>query len=147
MEQDDIGVDQSLTSSACDQLCKMRQMLQMKENKLADVKAKLAAIEEQKQNATVMSYNDIAGNDGLLCHYTGLPNNATFTCLVQLTSHFSFCSPSWAVTNLSIEDQLLITLMKLRHNFTHMHLAYLFKLSVATISNITSTWIDMSYCL
>ena len=42
-----------------------------------------------------------------------------------------------------MENQLLITLMKLRHNFTHKHLAFLFHVSVAAITNITAKWIDI----
>jgi len=90
-----------------------------------------------------MSYAKIANSDSLLCHYTGLLNKAAFESVVEFTSRFSISASTWTVSAVSIEDQLLITLMKLRQNFTHKHLAFLFNLSTAAISNITLTWIDV----
>lgn len=49
----------------------------------------------------------------------------------------------WAVTCFSVEDQLLITLMKLRLNCKDMDLAVRFNTSRATISNILNTYISV----
>ena len=44
---------------------------------------------------------------------------------------------------ISFEDQIFITLMKVRQNYTNLHLAQLFNCSVATISNIVITFIHV----
>ena len=49
----------------------------------------------------------------------------------------------WKVESISFEDQIFITLMKLRQNYTNLHLAQLFNCSVGTVANIITTFI---YC-
>ena len=43
------------------------------------------------------------------------------------------------VNILLMEDQVLLTLMKLRHNFSHLDLAYRFYVSQTTITNVFHT--------
>ena len=50
---------------------------------------------------------------------------------------------AWKVNTISFEDQIFITLMKVRQNYTSLHLAQLFSCSVATISNIVITFIHV----
>lgn len=90
-----------------------------------------------------MTYDGLKDNNSLMAHYTGLPDSVTFQCVVNFAKRFSVSSYSWNVSCASVEDQLLLTLIKLRHNFTHKHLAFLFSLSVAAVSNITTKWIDI----
>jgi len=90
-----------------------------------------------------MSYQLLKDDDALICHYTGLPNNGTFRSLLGFSSRFVVQVSSWTITGVSSEDQLLITLMKLRQNYTHKHLAFLFNICPATVSTITSMWIDI----
>ncbi len=47
----------------------------------------------------------------------------------------------WRVSSLSLEDQLLLTLMKLRLNFRDKDLAFRFKISHTTVSNILHTFV------
>ena len=49
----------------------------------------------------------------------------------------------WKVESLSIEDQVLITLMKARQNYTNLHLAQLFACSTRTISNVVITFLHV----
>ncbi|ELT97590.1 hypothetical protein CAPTEDRAFT_26554, partial [Capitella teleta] len=49
----------------------------------------------------------------------------------------------WNVTSLRLEDQLLLTLMKLRQNFGHKDLAYQFKVSDRTIANVVNTFVHV----
>jgi hypothetical protein len=90
------------------------------------------------------TYVNLSQNDELLNLYTGLPTNEIFLALygllknVEIKYHFQ-----WTVESISKQDQLLITLMKLRHNFPHFDLATRFKCSSATISNITITWVNI----
>lgn len=50
---------------------------------------------------------------------------------------------NWKVEILNPEDQLLLTLMKLKHNFGRQDLALRFGVSTATVSNIMLTWIHL----
>ena len=48
---------------------------------------------------------------------------------------------------MTFEDQMFITLMKLRQNYTNLHLANLFSCSVGTISNIVTTFIHVLHAI
>ena len=50
----------------------------------------------------------------------------------------------WSVSIISLEDQVLLFLMKLRHNFSHLDLAFRFQVSQATITNVFQT---LLYCI
>lgn len=50
---------------------------------------------------------------------------------------------SWKVESISFEEQIFITLMKVRQNCTHHHLAQLFHCIVSTVPNIVSTFIHV----
>ena len=47
----------------------------------------------------------------------------------------------------SLEDQVFITLMKLKQNYTNLHLAQLFSCSVATIAKIILTFVHVLHSL
>jgi len=51
------------------------------------------------------------------------------------------CYAGWRVTSLSLSDQLLLTLMKLRLNCRDLDLAERFSISRATVSNVINTFI------
>jgi len=77
----------------------------------------------------------------MVVHYTGLTVDM-FTILNNSCCRFKFsCTEGWKVDSLSTADQLLMTLMKLRGNFTHADLGFRFGVSRATVSNIVKTWI------
>jgi len=65
-------------------------------------------------------------------------------CLYNLLKnakiHYHF---QWKVKSIIRQDQLLITLMKLRHNFPHFDLTTRFVCSKGTITNIVITWINV----
>ena len=50
---------------------------------------------------------------------------------------------AWKVITISFEDQICIPVMKVRQNYTSLHLAQLFSCSVATISTIVLTFIHV----
>ena len=71
---------------------------------------------------------------------TGLPTKEVFYIIVNYVARFkghilNYYS-GWWVEAISLEDQVFITLMKLKQNYTNLHLAQLFSCSVATVSNI-----------
>ena len=53
----------------------------------------------------------------------------------------------WMVLTVSIEDQVLIALMKLRQNYTNLHIGQLFGLSTRAVSNIIITFIHLLHKL
>lgn len=74
---------------------------------------------------------------------TGLPTKEVFNIVVNHALRFKDSVnyfAGWNVESISFEDQIFITLMKIRQNYTQLHLAQLFHCSVATISNIVITF-------
>jgi len=122
----------------------LRQQLQQQHSELAELNSQFLSMESDTvPHHSSISYQLLKDNKSQFSHHTGFPDTATFTCVLDFASRFSPLVPSRKTTLLSTEDQLLITLMKLRHNFTHKHLALLFNLGTATITYITSKWIDL----
>ena len=77
---------------------------------------------------------------------TGLPTKEVFNIVVKHALRFKDCVnyfAGWKVESISYEDQIFITLMKVRQNYTQLHLAQLFHCGVATISNIVLTFIHV----
>lgn len=77
---------------------------------------------------------------------TGLPTREVFDIVVNYVSRFKDTMryySGWRVESISLQDQILITLMKLKQNYTNLHLAQLFSCSVATISNIALTFVHV----
>lgn len=74
---------------------------------------------------------------------TGLPTKEVFNIVVKHALRFKDSVnyfAGWNVESINFEDQIFITLMKVRQNYTQLHLAQLFHCSVATISNIVITF-------
>ena len=81
---------------------------------------------------------------------TGLPTKEIFNIVVLHALWFKDCIvyySGWKVESIKFEDQILITLMKLRQNYTNLHLAQLFSCSVATIANIVTTFIHVLHSI
>ena len=74
---------------------------------------------------------------------TGLPAKEVFNIVVLYALRFKDSINyyyDWCVNMISFEDQIFITLMKARQNYTNLHLAQLFSWSTATTSNIVTTF-------
>ena len=90
------------------------------------------------------SFTAIRGKDSLVLHYTGLPTTQDFDNLLGLYQRFEITYHSgWRMEAVTAEEQLFLTPMKLRCNFSHADLAVRFSVSESTISNITLTWINV----
>ncbi|KAG1928313.1 uncharacterized protein LOC120477253 [Pimephales promelas] len=84
-----------------------------------------------------LSVADVVLKDDADCLlYTGIPL-LEFRTLVSCLQHFAPTSSS-----LSAEDQILLTLMKLRQNFVIADLARRFKMSPGQVSKTLKFWID-----
>lgn len=90
------------------------------------------------------SYTHICENDALILEYTGLPNRKIYESLLFVLQDLDIkYYLERKVEKLNLQDQILIALMKLRHNFTHTDLAYRFNVSTATITNVVVTFIHL----
>ena len=80
--------------------------------------------------------------------YTGLEDYRKFVfVLATLGSAVYELNYRWRRTDiLSIENQFLITLIKLRKYYSHKELSILFQISEFSVSNIFVTWINFMYC-
>ena len=109
------------------------------------LKSQVSKLESQLRNAPkAFSLDAIKDDSSLLQHYTGLPSLAVFDLLLQVCSRFDFsyyCG--WNVSSISLQDQLFLTLLKLRCNFSHKDLGVRFSVCPSTISNVTITWINV----
>ena len=67
---------------------------------------------------------------------TGQPTKDLFNIVVDYAAKFKHSIPyyaGWKVESITFQDQIFITLMKIRQNCTNLHLAQLFSCSVGTI--------------
>ena len=95
-------------------------------------------------------YSVMPLRDEVICMETGLPNKHIFLIVVNYVRRFSAEIDyfyGWKVERIQLEDQIFIALMKLRQNYTNLHLAELFHCSTATISNIILTFVHVLYKL
>ena len=103
-----------------------------------------------KENYQRQVYSVAALNDEVICMENGLTNKNIFYIVVNYVRRFSQDINyfyGWKVDKILLEDQVFITLMKVRQNYTNLHLAELFHCSTATISNIVLTFIHVLYKL
>ena len=101
---------------------------------------------KEKQQYSRQRYSASQLPDTVLRMETGLPDRAIFLDVVFYVGLFNdsiVYFSGWKVDVLSLEDQVLMTLMKLRKNYTHLHLAQLFHCSSATVSNVIITFIHV----
>lgn len=90
------------------------------------------------------TYKTLSENDDLINSYTGLPSNAVFMALYNLVknvelNYYLKCT----VETISKSDKILMTLIKLWHNFLHFDLSVRFKCIKSTVNNIIITWINI----
>ncbi|XP_031549228.1 uncharacterized protein LOC116286789 [Actinia tenebrosa] len=105
-------------------------------------------LEEKQQYLSYMSTHYSVSNlsTEVIRMETGLPTGEVFNIVVSYAARFkdsiAYFS-GWKVDSLSFEDQIFLTLMKLRQNYTNLHLAQLFSCSHSTISNIIITFVHV----
>ena len=105
---------------------------------------------KQKEKYARKCYTVANLSDRVICMDTGLPNKDIFQVVVSNVERFKDSVDyfyNWKVECLSLEDQVLITLMELRQNYTNLHLAQLFACSDKTISNVVLTFVHVLHKL
>ena len=108
------------------------------------MKMKIATLEEElAKNRLYFHFSRIEKDEELVLMYTGLPNSRVFYTLLNYIKRFEFnYFYGWTVSS-PIEDQLFITLQKLRLNYNFQDLAVRYSLSVTSIRNIFFTFIHV----
>jgi hypothetical protein len=76
-------------------------------------------------------------------YYTGLPNYKTLMAIFNFTAIIS--SVGIGITSLSLFQQFLVTLIKLRLNLGDQDLAYRFKVNQSTIARYIQRWVEILY--
>ena len=84
----------------------------------------------------------IQGNDALTRVYTGLPSWPVFFHLVMFLTPFAKPNLSFS---LMIEDEIFLTLVRLRLALIYEDLAHRFDISVASVSRIFQKWVDIMF--
>ena len=105
---------------------------------------------EEKVKYKTWCYRVTELSDDVVRMETGLPTKEVFEIVVRHALRFKDSInyfAGWKVESISFEDQIFITLMKVRQNYTNLHLAQLFNCSVATIANIITTFIHVLHAV
>jgi len=115
-----------------------------------------------KEQASVIEGSSIAGafriinyvnKPHVIHYYTGLINYEHFNMIMNIlgdsVNDLQYYPDKMSKSQklLEPEDELFLTLMKLRHNFDYFDLAERFQISKSLASNIFITWVNLLYCV
>ncbi|XP_037633685.1 52 kDa repressor of the inhibitor of the protein kinase-like [Sebastes umbrosus] len=119
------------------------------EIQLEQSRAELESLKE-KQSYSRDRYSASQLSESVLRMETGLPDKETFGAVCEFVARYEDSityQAGWRPKELNLEDQIFMTLMKLRHNYTHLHLAALFHCSVRAVRNVSITFIEVLHRL
>ena len=119
------------------------------QSELRTVSEELSTLRKEQEYAKRV-YTVHNSKENELCMETGIPTKKVFWIIAHYAQRFENNISyylGWKVEGMKFEDQILITLMKLRQNYTNLHLAQLFSCSEATISNIFLTFLHVLHSL
>jgi len=94
-----------------------RSVINESENELLKIKIEMLKSKIDILKSQLFSFEVIQENDSLINYYTGLPNKETiiFFKIIFKNTHITYFS-GWNVERIPKNDQILMTLMKLRLN-------------------------------
>lgn len=173
METDSTELKIKLTQTE-EKLAEAERRLAETERKLVETERKLAvtqaslsvtenklAVTEKELNDSLFRIRNLKHDDSLVKFYTGLPCYSTLSAFFEeILKHDASLMRQWsgrrstndyddikvgASCNLPLEEQLFLTLVRLRLGLLERDLACRFKISQATVSRITCTWINLMY--
>jgi hypothetical protein len=143
------GQHQSPCDDSLQEMCNTTTQEIILEAELNQAKEELKNMQE-KESYKQKHYTVSGLSAEVLRMETGLPTKEVFNIVVLHALRFkdsiNYFS-GWKVESINFEDQILITLMKLRQNYTNLHLAQLFSCSVSTIANIVTTFIHVLHSI
>ncbi|KAM7287876.1 uncharacterized protein ISCGN_031567 [Ixodes scapularis] len=134
-------------------VCLMRRNEELKNEhtaKMQELERKLSEADKRKKTFSAERFKD---DDSSIQFYTGLQSYGHFKGLLQyVASESDGANPDHPSREargrrhkLSQEDQLFMTLVKLRLGHFHMHLAHIFNVSTSTVSRAFGTWVNLLY--
>lgn len=139
----------SLKNDTSEELRKLKEELHQESAFLQQAMDELKKFQQEHQNHNESSnlkdslLERIAKDDSLTRFYTGLHTYKMFENI------FTLCEPvltDHGNSKLSLKEQLLVTLMKLRLHLKNRDLAYRFAVHQSTISRTFQKWIGVLYC-
>ncbi|XP_013420404.1 uncharacterized protein LOC106180817 [Lingula anatina] len=94
-----------------------------------------------------LSIEELSTNDKMLNYYTGLQNHEHFVYVLSTLGPAAYhLNYRWRKPiNISVENQLLLTLVKLRLHSPNKEVGFLFGISEFCVSNIFVTWVNFMY--
>ena len=114
-----------------------------------NMETEMVKLKERQQFAR-QRYTVASQDSEVICMETGLPTREIFQIIVDYVSHFHSSIvyfSGWKVECIEFADQIWLILMKLKQNYTNLHLAQLFHCSTSTVSNIVLTFIHVLHKL
>ena len=111
----------------------LKHQLRKYKKKIHSLKANLTQTKKK-----VMDYCNIEDNNALN-FFTGLPNNHIFEWLLKLVKE----DIKQAKKTFSLENHLLLVLMKLRHGYTNKDLSFRFNINLSVVSLILRQWLPV----
>ncbi|KAK0143219.1 hypothetical protein N1851_018645 [Merluccius polli] len=118
----------------------------MEESLLVEESVPVDRVRLQTPKCQRFRYSASTLEEKVLRMETGLPDRRIFNIFVGYTRRFTesiVYYAGWKVESLSLDDQVFMTLMKLRHNYTNLHLAQLFQCSSSCVTNVVLTFIHV----
>ena len=129
-----------LCNSLKDQCALLQRKLLTMEEQISQLQKENKKLIEKVK--TCFGHSFIANSDSKTAYYTGLPNYATFvTIFNQASRHIKRKR-----TKLMLEDEMLLTLTKLKQNPGMEDLAYRFGISTSLVTTVFHVWLDALYC-
>ena len=135
---------------------RLTELLQEKDDEIKVLKSNLISVKSRIDSMT-FSFKRFEGSDDDIHFYSGFQNASSYRefmtfilCNAENMSYWSriqTANVSTSHTNraLSKEDELFLTLARLRLGLPLQHIANLFNISIATVSRIFTSWINLLY--
>ena len=95
----------------------------------------------------LMDIEDIRHKPEIFTSFTGFETYDKFKFILETLTPAAYnLNYRWyKCSNVSVPNQLLMTLIKLRKHMSNIDLSYLFAVSDTTVSNIICTWLNLMY--
>jgi len=108
----------------------------------AEVQRLRELLNSSQKSDVIFSFSKISHDNKLVEHFTGLPNKETFFALLKLCDGLEIqYLYGWKVSKLTRENQLFLTLLKLRRNLSHIDLSVRFAMSETAVANVFVSWL------
>lgn len=107
----------------------------------------LQQLQSGERKQAMVTIEELVDDPQLLHHYTGLHNYQRFNFVLSSLGPAAYCLNylNDIRPKLSVANQFLLTLMKLKRNYTNFELQRWFGISEREVGSIIATWINFMY--